>query len=153
MAQDKKEADETRLLKMLENNPEDWHYTSDLAYGLGHTTGAAGRVLERMAKRGEVKTMRDERHRRLWSLRGELPEVRDEPTTTCLACGWEVPGGYMCQNPVHQEEGLGLCACKRPHCSRRECMEATGNRTPCRCLCHKRVKGQQAAPVQEAGTP
>lgn len=62
-----------RLMRMLELDAENWLYASDLAYGLGKTTAVTARILAGMAKRGEIKERRDERNRRMWSLRGVTP--------------------------------------------------------------------------------
>lgn len=32
---------------------------------------------------------------------------------------------------------VNLCCCKAPGATRRECSDAAGNKTPCRCDCHR----------------
>ncbi|CAB4191782.1 hypothetical protein UFOVP1229_137 [uncultured Caudovirales phage] len=32
------------------------------------------------------------------------------------------------------------CACKGAGLTRRQCADVSGNKTPCRCLCHKHAK-------------
>lgn len=37
---------------------------------------------------------------------------------------------------VNGEVKVTTCACRAPAAKRRECADATGNKTPCRCFCH-----------------